>query len=174
MQHFGVLTLSLLALASSVDAYAFSSPVSVGASSRMAFRGPSTCLRAESEKESESADKSSSDAGSDIYSSPAFLNKKLEVLKADLAKVDEKMAVEKARLEEGKAEWGPQLDELKKEVRYVRVIVPLSELGAVFLDVKDIISLSFVLYSTKTFKTECPVRAKRVTARLPFKSFGIC
>jgi hypothetical protein len=125
MQHFGVLTLSLLALASSVDAYAFSSPVSVGASSRMAFR-PSTCLRAESEKESESADKSSSDAGSDIYSSPAFLNKKLEVLKADLAKVDEKMAVEKARLEEGKAEWGPQLDDLKKEVRYVRVIVPLS------------------------------------------------
>jgi hypothetical protein len=115
MQHFGVLTLSLLALASSADAYAFSSPVSVGASSRMAFR-PSTCLRAESEKESES------DGGSDIYSSPAFLNKKLEVLKADLAKVDEKMSVEKARLEEGKAEWGPQLDDLKKEVSYVRVI----------------------------------------------------
>jgi hypothetical protein len=173
MQHFGVLTLSLLALASSVDAYAFSSPVSVGASSRTAFR-PSTCLRAESEKESESADKSSSDAGSDIYSSPAFLNKKLEVLKADLAKVDEKMVVEKARLEEGKAEWGPQLDDLKKEVSYVRVIVPLHELGAVFLDFKYIISLSFVPNSTKIFKTECPVKAKRVTARLPFKSFGIC
>lgn len=117
MQHFGVFTLSLLALASSVDAYAFSSPVSVGASSRVAFR-PSTCLR-----ESESADdKASSDAGSDIYSSPVFLNKKLEVLKSDMAKVEEKMAIEKARLEEGKAEWGPQLDDLKKEVRYVRVI----------------------------------------------------
>jgi flagellar motility protein MotE (MotC chaperone) len=129
MQHFGVLTLSLLALASSADAYAFSSPVSAGASSRMAFR-TSTCLRAESESEKESAKDSD-----DIYSSPVFLNKKLDVLKSDLAKVDEKMVVEKARLEEGKAEWGQQLDDLKKEVRYLRVIVPLFELDGVLLDV---------------------------------------
>jgi hypothetical protein len=94
----------------------------------MALR-PFTCLRAESEKEAES------DAGSDIYSSPVFLNKKLEVLKSDLAKVDEKMVIEMARLEEGKAEWGQQLDDLKKEVSYVRVIVPLSELDGVLLDV---------------------------------------
>jgi hypothetical protein len=169
MQHFGVLTLSLLALASSVDAYAFSSPVSVCASSRVAFRS-STCLRAESEKEAESTKDSD-----DIYSSPVFLNKKLEVLKSDLAKVDEKMVTEKARLEEGKAEWGQQLDDLKKEVRYVRLIVPLSELGAVLLDLNmSSHFLSFVLCSTKTFKTECPVKAKRVTVWLPFKSFGIC
>jgi hypothetical protein len=129
MQHFGVLTLCVLALASSIDAYAFSSPVSVGASSRMSFR-PSTCLRAKSDdskKEPESAedmDKPSSDAGSDILSSPVFLKKKLDVIKSDLAKVDEKMAAEKTRLEEGKAEWGQQLDDLKKEVRYVRVCYP--------------------------------------------------
>jgi molecular chaperone GrpE len=136
MQHFGVLTLSLLALASSVDAYAFCSSVSVGAPSRMALR-PFTCLRAESEKEAES------DAGSDIYSSPVFLNKKLEVLKSDLAKVDEKMVIEMARLEEGKAEWGQQLDDLKKEVSYVRVIVPLSELDGLLLDVDISFHLTF-------------------------------
>jgi hypothetical protein len=102
MQCFNVLTLSLMMLASSADAYAFSSPV---LASRMAFRS-STCLQAESD-----------DGASDILNSPVFLQKKLDVIKSDLAIADEKMAVEKARLEEGKAEWGGQLDDLKREVR---------------------------------------------------------
>jgi flagellar motility protein MotE (MotC chaperone) len=112
MQRFVLSTLSLLVLATSADAYAFSAPVSVGASSRTAFRS-ATCLRA-----AEGADdKASDDGASDILNSPVFLQKKLDVIKSDLAKVDEKMAAEKTRLEEGKAEWGGQLDDLKKEVR---------------------------------------------------------
>jgi flagellar motility protein MotE (MotC chaperone) len=110
MQRFVLSTLSLLVLATSADAYAFSAPLSVGASSRTAFRS-ATCLRA-----AEGAD-DSADGASDILNSPVFLQKKLDVIKSDLAKVDEKMAAEKTRLEEGKAEWGGQLDDLKKEVR---------------------------------------------------------
>jgi flagellar motility protein MotE (MotC chaperone) len=107
MQCFALLTLFLSTLASSVDAYAFSSPASVGATSRMAFR-PSTCLRAESD---------SDDSGSDILNSPAFLTRKLEVLKSDLATAEESMAAATKKLEDGKAEWEKQFEDLKKEVR---------------------------------------------------------
>jgi hypothetical protein len=116
MQHFGVLTLCSLMLASSADAYAFTSPVSVGASSRTAFRSTTGLRAAEG---ADDMDKASGDGASDILSSPVFLKKKLDVIKSDLAKVDEKMTVEKTRLEEGKAEWGGQLDDLKKEVRAI-------------------------------------------------------
>lgn len=52
----------------------------------------------------------------DILNSPAFLKRKLEVLKSDLAAAEKNVEATKERLEAGKAEWGAQLEELQKEV----------------------------------------------------------
>ena len=88
---------------------------SVGTSS-VAFRPninkfTSTCLFAEDAKA-----KTATNAD-DILSSPAFLNRKLEVLKSDLAKAEDELAAAQTSLEQGKADWGKQLDDLEKEVR---------------------------------------------------------
>jgi len=83
---------------------------------------PSTCLFAEAEggekteDEPPQAKKESSSKSSDILNSPAFLKRKLDVLKSDIAKADDDLEAAKQRLEAGKAEWGDQLDELQKEV----------------------------------------------------------
>jgi hypothetical protein len=55
-------------------------------------------------------------AASDILNSPAFLQRKLEVLKSDDAAMDEQIVAAKAQLEEQKMEWEPQFDALEKEV----------------------------------------------------------
>jgi len=86
---------------------------SVGRSS-IAFRpvvarSTSTCLFADDAKESTAA------GADDILNSPAFLNRKLEVIKSDMVKAEEELAAAIASLEEGKAEWGKQLDDLEKE-----------------------------------------------------------
>lgn len=52
----------------------------------------------------------------DILNSAAFMRRKVEVLKSDIAKAEEEMEAAKAQVEAGKAEWGPQLDELQREV----------------------------------------------------------
>ena len=57
-----------------------------------------------------------------ILNSPAFLQRKLEVLKSDIAKVEEEIAVAQEQLEAGKAEWGPQLEDLQKEVRILLLL----------------------------------------------------
>lgn len=51
----------------------------------------------------------------DILNSPAFLKRKLQVLKNDISKVDEKITKANADLEEGKAKWGEKLKELERE-----------------------------------------------------------
>lgn len=76
----------------------------------------STCLFAE-EKNS----KNGADAGAtDILNSPAFLRRKLEVLHSDIAQVDTDIEEARSRLEAGKVEWGPQLDELQKEYQNIQ------------------------------------------------------
>ena len=52
----------------------------------------------------------------DILSSPAFLKRKIDVLKSDIAAIDKEMEEARERAEAGKAEWGPQLEDLKREV----------------------------------------------------------
>jgi len=51
----------------------------------------------------------------DILSSPSFLKKKLDVLKSDIEAVEVKREAANAAYEAGKAEWGSQIDNLKKE-----------------------------------------------------------
>ena len=84
------------------------------------LRMPSTWLAAvdgEDAPEEPQPQKPAEAAATDILNSPAFLERKLDVLKSDIAKVDEEIASAKDRLESGKAEWGGQLDELQTEVR---------------------------------------------------------
>lgn len=54
-------------------------------------------------------------SSSDILNSPAFLKRKIDVLMSDIAAVDEKLSEANARYEANKAEWGPQLESLRKE-----------------------------------------------------------
>ena len=57
-----------------------------------------------------------SEGASDILNSPAFLRRKVDVLKSDLEKLEAQINTANAQLEEGKAEWGPELDRLQSEV----------------------------------------------------------
>lgn len=56
-----------------------------------------------------------SGGANDILNSPAFLKRKLEVLQSDIESVDEKLSEANKIYEANKAEWGPQLDDLRKE-----------------------------------------------------------
>ena len=56
------------------------------------------------------------DAATDILNSPAFLTRKLEVLKSDIDKIEEEISEAKEVVEAGRAEWGDQLDKLQSEV----------------------------------------------------------
>ena len=55
--------------------------------------------------------------GEDILNSPEFLKRKVDVLKSDIEKADQNIAELTSLVEEGKAEWGDQLDGLQVEVR---------------------------------------------------------
>lgn len=52
-----------------------------------------------------------------ILNSPAFLLRKLDVIKADIAKAEESIVVAQETLVEGKAEWEKQLDALELEFK---------------------------------------------------------
>jgi hypothetical protein len=75
----------------------------------------------------------------DILNSPAFLQRKFEVLQADLQKAEDALAAAQQRLEEGKAEWGPQLADLQTEVSSI-------------CERKNCFNTNSLLCSTKTFK----------------------
>jgi hypothetical protein len=53
----------------------------------------------------------------DILNSPAFLRRKLDVIKSDIAKVEEDIQAATVQAQEGQAEWGQQLEDLEVEVR---------------------------------------------------------
>lgn len=64
---------------------------------------------------SEAPSKQTDASTSDILNSPAFLKRKIDVLKSDIAAVEEKISEANTMYEANKAEWGPQLESLKKE-----------------------------------------------------------
>mmetsp|Transcript_8395 Transcript_8395/g.12180 ORF Transcript_8395/g.12180 Transcript_8395/m.12180 type:complete len:243 (-) Transcript_8395:127-855(-) len=85
-------------------------------------RQSSTCMFAEEADEEASSEEPAAkdDAPDDILNSPAFLQRKLDVLKSDIAKVEEDIEKAKAQVEEGKAEWGQQLDDLEGEFESIQ------------------------------------------------------
>lgn len=79
---------------------------------------PSTMLYAEeAEEAAEEAPAAATGAADDILNSPAFLKRKIDVLKSDIAAIDEKISAANEVYEANKAEWGPQIENLRKEVR---------------------------------------------------------
>jgi hypothetical protein len=58
-------------------------------------------------------------AETDILNSPAFLKRKMDVLKSDIAAIDKEIEEARERADAGKAEWGPQLEDLKREVSHL-------------------------------------------------------
>jgi molecular chaperone GrpE len=100
----------------------------------MNFRPTSTCMFAEAaedettptEQEGAAVDEltnnesKSTSGAADILNSPAFLKRKLEVLQKDKDAVETALEDAKKRLEEGKAEWGTQLEDLQKEYKNIQ------------------------------------------------------
>lgn len=82
--------------------------------SKLSFRNSNTKLRATDEAES-TEKKDEGGASMDILNSPAFLKRKLEVVKADIVKVEEDIENAQKALEAGKALWGDKLEAIQKE-----------------------------------------------------------
>eukprot|EP00522_Entomoneis_paludosa_P007308 CAMPEP_0172453934 /NCGR_PEP_ID=MMETSP1065-20121228/11071_1 /TAXON_ID=265537 /ORGANISM="Amphiprora paludosa, Strain CCMP125" /LENGTH=233 /DNA_ID=CAMNT_0013206181 /DNA_START=89 /DNA_END=790 /DNA_ORIENTATION=- len=80
----------------------------------------STCLFSQEDGNAPEEGAPTDSGASDILNSPAFLQRKLEVLQSDIAKVEADTEEARARLEAGKAEWGGQLDELQKEYQNIQ------------------------------------------------------
>jgi flagellar motility protein MotE (MotC chaperone) len=117
-------SLLLVLFATSVDSFVVRSPSSpaLAASTTFSssFKTTSTCLRAEDEKETAEETTAAGESvatATDILNSPGFMKRKIDVLKSDIAAADEEIAAAKKLVEEGKAEWGSQLDSLQSEVR---------------------------------------------------------
>ena len=104
------------------NSFAIVRPHSLVSSRSSLVAPPSTCLLAEQENEAEatsSDDTGASDTSSnDILNSPAFLKRKIDVLKSDIAQAEADTVEAKKRVEEGRAEWGPQLEDLQREVSF--------------------------------------------------------
>ncbi|CAB9500470.1 Protein GrpE [Seminavis robusta] len=96
-----------LALALLISANAFSL---VPSNKPMVVRSVMTVLRAEEESNDDN-----DNSTSDILSSPAFLKRKIDVLKSDIEEAEGQIAELTAAVEEGKGEWGEQLDKLRSE-----------------------------------------------------------
>ena len=121
LERFALVVIAVLSGIGTRSVQAFS----VGSRSCLS-RVPSgaTWLRAEVPGEGEAVEepqegepKSADAAAADILNSPAFLTRKLDVIKSDIAKVEGDLAVAKERSEAGRAEWGTRFDDLRKEVR---------------------------------------------------------
>lgn len=57
---------------------------------------------------------------SDILNSPAFLKRKIDVLRSDIEKADMDLEDIKEQVDAGKAEWGQQLDDLQLEYKKIQ------------------------------------------------------
>jgi len=128
-QYILFLTLSVLALVvTNTKAFTQSKPALVGPTVSLPFVRSFTYLCAEetqtAEDDGEASNKSDDGppsgggAADDILNSPEFLKRKIDVLKSDLEEADAEIAALKTAVEEGKAEWGEQLDKLQTEVRF--------------------------------------------------------
>ena len=109
-----ILALTALVVAPSVSAFQVAKP-------SVAFRvgqvATSTCLYAEEEAEAGTESETPSATGStDILNSPAFLKRKIDVLKSDIAQAEADIVAAQEQAQAGKAEWGPQLENLEREV----------------------------------------------------------
>lgn len=103
------------------DAFTLNTPsntASLRTSPSHQFKSTRSSLYASNDDEAGPDEATSGDAkkgGEDILNSPAFLSRKLDVLKSDIAAVEEKTDAMNTVYEENKKEWGPQIEDLRKE-----------------------------------------------------------
>ena len=104
------------------DAFTLNTPsntASLRTSPSHQFKSTRSTLYATNDDEAGPDEATAGDAkkgGEDILNSPAFLSRKLDVLKSDIAAVEEKIDAMNTVYEENKKEWGPQIEDLRKEV----------------------------------------------------------
>lgn len=82
---------------------------------RSSVAGPSRLWAKEESAETEETSAGDEGGATDILSSPAFLKRKIDVLKSDIEQAEVEVTELTAAAEEGKAEWGDQLDKLRDE-----------------------------------------------------------
>ena len=104
----------ILKISINVSAFTFSSPARLITEARTI--GQSTRLWAEESGDDDDAAPSNGGGASDILNSPAFLSRKIDVLKSDISAAEAEIEELTKTLDEGKAEWGDQLDKLREEV----------------------------------------------------------
>mmetsp|Transcript_55825 Transcript_55825/g.167309 ORF Transcript_55825/g.167309 Transcript_55825/m.167309 type:complete len:135 (+) Transcript_55825:135-539(+) len=123
----------LCCIFSSVDAFAAFGParaIPTMPSGVTFSRVSTTLLRAEEaageerkeEEHGESIGELPDEEATDILNSPAFLRRKVDVLKSDVEAVEAEITEANKALEANKVEWGPKLDDLQREVRGVALI----------------------------------------------------
>jgi len=99
--------------ATNVDAFTVQpSPITSARSSVVSL---SRLWAEEAPGESEETSTGEEGGATDILSSPAFLKRKIDVLKSDISQAEEEVAELTTAVDEGKAEWGDQLDKLRDE-----------------------------------------------------------
>jgi len=107
--------------------------------------------------------------GDDILNSPAFLKRKLDVIKSDIEKTDEAIETAKAQLEENKAEWEQKIKSLELEFtaiqkRFGRVgseseQTAIIDVSRKMLEVLDTYDRAFMAIESETAEDEA-VEAK--------------
>ena len=113
------MTKSLLLMApllcAAASAFHVGSPAASSVRSRTTFR---VYAEAEPSPDAEAdGEPAASGQDDDILNSPAFLSRKADVLRSDIEELEGQITEASAQLEEGKAEWEPQIEKLQKEVR---------------------------------------------------------
>eukprot|EP00581_Thalassiosira_minuscula_P010654 CAMPEP_0183723892 /NCGR_PEP_ID=MMETSP0737-20130205/16670_1 /TAXON_ID=385413 /ORGANISM="Thalassiosira miniscula, Strain CCMP1093" /LENGTH=252 /DNA_ID=CAMNT_0025954311 /DNA_START=46 /DNA_END=804 /DNA_ORIENTATION=- len=122
--------LFLLSSIASIDAFltppsSLHAPNSIASSWQSTHRHPSSPLHADASPEGEGAPEEAaaeeasaalpSEDASDILNSPAFLQRKVEVLESDIAAIEKEIEEANAVYVAGKEEWGAKFDMLNKE-----------------------------------------------------------
>eukprot|EP00980_Cylindrotheca_fusiformis_P011270 scaffold2595_cov107-Cylindrotheca_fusiformis.AAC.3 len=110
-------------MATSVESFVVTHPSRTAISPASINPSTSTCLHAEDDNEAGTeaeTEAASSSSETDILSSPAFLKRKVEVLKSDIEKAEQDIQAAQEQAEAGKAEWGPQLEDLQREYKNIQ------------------------------------------------------
>ena len=115
----GFALISALSALSCADAFAFTPSVALGArvsTSNTILFAEEEAAAAEEPVDEPAEAPAAVPSSDDILNSPAFLKRKVDVMKSDIEAAEEKIAAANAVYEENKAEYGDQIENLRKEV----------------------------------------------------------
>jgi len=114
----GFALISALSALSCADAFAFTPSVALGtrvSTSNTILFAEEEAAAAEEPVDEPAEAPAAVPSSDDILNSPAFLKRKVDVMKSDIEAAEEKIAAANAVYEENKAEYGDQIENLRKE-----------------------------------------------------------